>query len=239
MNRPKRRHTGMNTIRIVMSLLLVSAIWATFTTVSGVQASQVNTWFQSEVLKAKDVTYKAGEYQHKQVLLQEKNLPRYETAHATLSERVTAHGQGEKDLDESEDWSKYPTHHVEATGYTAGYESTGKVPGDAAYGITYSGVPVTRDVFSTIAADTSVFPIGTVLYIPGYGYGVVADTGSAIKGNKIDLFYHTVDDVYERWGKKDLDVFIVEEGSGSLSQEELDAMNEDEAVQVFREQIDP
>lgn len=222
-----------------MSFLLISALWATFTTISGVQASHVNAWFQSEVMNAKDEPYKAADYQQKQLFLQEKSLPRYETAHATLSERIETNGLGEKDLDESEDWSKYPTHHVEATGYTAGYESTGKIPGDAAYGITYSGVPVTRDVFSTIAADTSVFPIGTVLYIPGYGYGVVADTGSAIKGNKIDLYYHTVDDVYERWGKKDLDVFIVEEGSGSLSEEELEAMNEDEAVQVFREQIDP
>jgi 3D (Asp-Asp-Asp) domain-containing protein len=40
----------------------------------------------------------------------------------------------------------------------------------------------------TIAADTSVFPYGTVMYVPGYGYGVVQDTGGAIKGAHIDLY---------------------------------------------------
>lgn len=73
---------------------------------------------------------------------------------------------------------------VIATGYTAGVESTGKRPGHPQYGITYSGVKVRRDQVSTIAADPRLFPIGTLLYIPGYGYGVVADTGSAIKGKR-------------------------------------------------------
>lgn len=68
-----------------------------------------------------------------------------------------------------------------ATGYTAGAESTGKSPGHPQYGITYSGVKVKRDLYSTVAADPSVFPIGTILFIPNYGYRVVADTGSKLK----------------------------------------------------------
>lgn len=40
----------------------------------------------------------------------------------------------------------------------------------------------------TIAADTSIYPYGTVMYIPGYGYGRVEDTGGAVKGQHIDLF---------------------------------------------------
>ncbi|MTE25072.1 hypothetical protein GJQ66_12845, partial [Microbacterium sp. ZXX196] len=87
------------------------------------------------------------------------------------------------------DWSQYQKRQVVATGYTAGYESTGKNPNHPSFGITYSGVKVKRDLYSTIAADISVFPIGTVLFIPDYGFGVVADTGSAIKGNKLDLYY--------------------------------------------------
>ena len=48
---------------------------------------------------------------------------------------------------------------VTATGYTAGYESTGKKPGHPQYGITYSGVKVKRDrnTLSTIAADLMYF----------------------------------------------------------------------------------
>ncbi|MBW7908620.1 MAG: 3D domain-containing protein [Kiritimatiellae bacterium] len=43
----------------------------------------------------------------------------------------------------------------------------------------------------TIAADTSIFPFGTVMYVPGYGYGRVEDRGGDIKGYHIDLFYRT------------------------------------------------
>ncbi len=53
-------------------------------------------------------------------------------------------------------------------------------------GITASGVKAKK---GTIAADTSRFPFGTVMYIPGYGYGKVEDRGRLNKGNSIDLFF--------------------------------------------------
>ncbi|WLR61800.1 3D domain-containing protein [Pseudalkalibacillus hwajinpoensis] len=137
----------------------------------------------------------------------------------------------------SQDWSQYPTHTVTATGYTAGEESTGKTPEHPAYGITYSGVKVKRDLYSTIAADTSVFPIGSVLFIPEYGFGVVADTGSAITGKRIDLYYDTVNDVYNEWGKKTLDVYLIEKGDGTLTEEMLLTLNEEESMQVFRQEL--
>ena len=40
----------------------------------------------------------------------------------------------------------------------------------------------------TIAADTTLYPYGTIMHIPGYGYGRVEDTGGAIKGRHIDLY---------------------------------------------------
>ncbi|KHF28343.1 Cell wall-binding protein YocH precursor [Anoxybacillus sp. BCO1] len=139
-------------------------------------------------------------------------------------------------LEEAFDWSQYPSVTVVATGYTAGVESTGKTPDHPSYGITYSGVRVKRDLYSTIAADLNIFPIGTILFIPGYGYGVVADTGSAIKGHKIDLYYETVDDVYKHWGKKKVNVYVVKRGDGTLSEQEMIALNENESMQVFRQQ---
>jgi len=110
---------------------------------------------------------------------------------------------------------------VTATGYTAGVESTGKRPGDRGYGITYSGVRVRRGVVSTIAADPEVFPIGTLLYIPGYGYGVVADTGKAIKGNRIDLYFEMPGQVYREWGKRTVRVDVLVRGNGKLSEKRL------------------
>lgn len=121
---------------------------------------------------------------------------------------------------------KYPKVTVVATGYTAGVESTGKSPGHPAYGITYSGVRVRRDVFSTIAADPTVFPLGTVLYIPGYGFGVVADTGSAIKGHTLDLYFETVEEIYEQWGKKQVEVYLIHRGDGTVTEESLARLNQ-------------
>ncbi|WNR43559.1 3D domain-containing protein [Paenibacillus roseipurpureus] len=116
--------------------------------------------------------------------------------------------------------SKYTVVEVTATGYSAGKESTGKNPDHPSYGITYSGIKVKRDdkALSTIAADTKIFPLGTVLFIPGYGYGVVADTGSAIKGKKIDLYFNTKDQVYKEWGKKTVKVFVVKRGNGKVTE---------------------
>lgn len=115
---------------------------------------------------------------------------------------------------------------VVATGYTAGVESTGKRPGHPQYGITYSGVKVRRDFVSTIAADPKVFPIGTVLYVPGYGYGIVADTGSKIKGKKIDLYFETRKQVFTQWGKRKVTVYVLKRGNGKLTEARLTQLNE-------------
>lgn len=153
-----------------------------------------------------------------------------------LSESETVSTTTSPTLEDAFDWSQYPKHTVTATGYTAGVESTGKSKGHPEYGITYSGVKVKRDLFSTVAADLDVFPIGTILFIPGYGYGVVADKGGAIKGNELDLYYETVEDVYKQWGKKKVEVYVVQTGNGKLTEEQLQALNEDKALQVFRQQ---
>nr|WP_231891477.1 3D domain-containing protein [Paenibacillus swuensis] len=123
------------------------------------------------------------------------------------------------------DIKNYKSVEVTATGYYAGVESTGKRPGDKAYGITYSGVKVKRDTVSTIAADPRVFPIGTILLIPGYGYGVVADTGSAIKGHKIDLYFDTKNQIYKEWGKKKVGVRVIRTGTGKFNERMMSDLN--------------
>lgn len=140
-------------------------------------------------------------------------------------------------LEDMIDFEQYPKVKVVATGYTAGYESTGKTPSHPAYGITYSGLEVTRDLYSTIAADLSIYPLGTIMYIPDYGYGVVADKGSAIRGQKIDLYFPTVEDVYAQWGKKEVEIYIIELGDGELTEAQLKQLNENEALQVFRDAL--
>jgi len=72
-------------------------------------------------------------------------------------------------------------------------------------GLTASGVMAKR---GTVAADPSI-PFGTILYIPGYGYGRVEDRGGAIKGNKLDLWFPSHQKARE-WGRKNLTVTIYE-----------------------------
>jgi 3D (Asp-Asp-Asp) domain-containing protein len=59
----------------------------------------------------------------------------------------------------------------------------------------------------TIAADTSVFPFGTIMYIEGYGYGRVEDRGGAINGNHIDLYFKSHKQA-RIWGRKELPVKV-------------------------------
>lgn len=56
----------------------------------------------------------------------------------------------------------------------------------------------------TIAADTKYYPIGTEIYVPGYGWGVVEDRGSAIQGpERIDVYFPSHQRALE-WGKQEL-----------------------------------
>jgi 3D (Asp-Asp-Asp) domain-containing protein len=45
--------------------------------------------------------------------------------------------------------------------------------------------------------------------VPGYGYGVAADTGGAIKGNRIDLCYDTGPEAID-WGRRTVTITIVQ-----------------------------
>ncbi|MBD1380840.1 3D domain-containing protein [Bacillus sp. IB182487] len=217
---------GSWSIRLLMTALFCLALVTTFETISGVKAGELVNF---------PADHKDGEgHSFKLFGLSFKMLQKQPVSKNFISSSEEAVNQN-LSLEEEFERNNYPKKSVVATGYTAGYESTGKNPNHPEYGITYSGVKVKRDTFSTIAADLSVFPIGTVLFIPGYGYGVVADKGAAIKGAKLDLYYETVNDVYDHWGKKQLEVYIVKEGNGSLTEQELKMMNEEKTMQVVRQ----
>ncbi|MBS4190705.1 3D domain-containing protein [Bacillus sp. FJAT-49705] len=224
------------TRRIIMSILFLTALFTTFQSISGVQAKSFANYFNKEDLqRSKNEDDGIFDHSFKTVGIAFKYLKQLANSDLKISSSLAVTGQPLK-LEDAIDWTKYPVRKVTATGYTAYYESTGKNPGHPGFGITYSGVKVKRDLYSTVAADLNVFPLGTILFVPGYGYGVVADKGGAIKGNKVDLYYETVDDVYNQWGKKTLDVYIVEMGDGSITEEEILALNEEESMQVFRQQ---
>ncbi len=84
------------------------------------------------------------------------------------------------------------------TAYNGARTASGRV---AAYGI--------------VAVDPRVIPLGTKLYIEAvdgswvYGYAIAGDTGGAIKGNKVDLFYNSTSECY-RFGRRPARVYVLE-----------------------------
>ena len=62
--------------------------------------------------------------------------------------------------------------------------------------------------YGVVAVDPKVIPLGTKLYIEGYGYAVAEDTGGAIKGNRIDLCF-TSRAQADNFGRRNVKVYIL------------------------------
>lgn len=97
------------------------------------------------------------------------------------------------------------------------YTSAMKVKATAYYNsgsngnhITATGARTVRNQngYSTIAVDPRVIPLGTKVFVDGYGYAIAADTGGAIKGDKIDLFMDSRDEAYD-WGVRYVTIYIL------------------------------
>ncbi|NTU72444.1 MAG: DUF348 domain-containing protein [Coriobacteriia bacterium] len=87
---------------------------------------------------------------------------------------------------------------VEATGYAPG-------SGGADHRCA-TGALATRGV---IAVDPRMIPLGTHVYVPGYGYAVAADTGGDIKHDRIDVCYDTYDEAI-RWGRRTVTIIVLD-----------------------------
>lgn len=86
---------------------------------------------------------------------------------------------------------------MESTAYTGGtLTATGTSPVRNENGL------------STIAVDPSVIPLGSLLYIDGYGYAIAEDTGGSIKGNIIDLYLNSYDECIN-WGRQNVSVYLI------------------------------
>ena len=91
--------------------------------------------------------------------------------------------------------------YVTATAYTAYCNGCS--------GITATGVNLKSNPnLKVIAVDPSVIPLGSKVWVEGYGYAVAGDTGGAIKGNKIDLFMSSKSEAYD-FGRKKVRVKIL------------------------------
>jgi 3D (Asp-Asp-Asp) domain-containing protein len=92
--------------------------------------------------------------------------------------------------------------HMESTAYDPGPGSCGP----HATGRTAIGMRAGRGI---VAVDPRVIPLGTRVYVEGYGAAIAADTGGAIKGNRIDVCFPTRREALN-WGRRTVTVVIVD-----------------------------
>jgi len=92
---------------------------------------------------------------------------------------------------------------MEATAYSSD-------PADAMGGgtVTATGQNLLSNPMA-VAVDPSVIPLGTRLYVEGYGEAIASDTGGAIQGNIIDVHFPTYDQCVQ-WGRRQVQVTILD-----------------------------
>jgi 3D (Asp-Asp-Asp) domain-containing protein len=117
-------------------------------------------------------------------------------------DKVVAVGTKELDIQVSRGAETGTEFYVNTTAYTAYCNGCS---GRTATGFDLRANPGAK----VIAVDPRVIPLGTKVYVEGYGYAVAADTGGAIKGHKIDVFFPTKADAF-RWGVRKVKIKILQ-----------------------------
>jgi peptidoglycan DL-endopeptidase CwlO len=92
-----------------------------------------------------------------------------------------------------------------ATPPASGNRITVSSTGYCLRGTTATGIPV---AWGVIATDPSFIPLGTRMFVSGYGEGVAADTGSAVKGAVIDLWFPTCGQAIA-WGRRTVTITLL------------------------------
>jgi len=96
---------------------------------------------------------------------------------------------------------------VTLTAYSAGASSTGKDDSHPQYGLTFTGTTVTEG--RTIAVDKNVIPLGWWVYIEGLGFRRAEDTGSAVKGSIIDVYFDSTSYANKFGTKRGYTVYVI------------------------------
>lgn len=162
----------------------------------------------SEPVEASTPVNEAKEQEKEEVVEQEETTtvqtvatePAPEQKTATVSSAATQAQSEENRQTGSEESGNVMR--MEATAYTADC--------DGCSGITATGINLKENRNAKIiAVDPAVIPFGTKVHVEGYGRAVAADTGGAIKGNRIDVHMPTKEEAL-KWGRRNVNVTILE-----------------------------
>jgi len=91
------------------------------------------------------------------------------------------------------------------TMHASAYDPSPATIGPGATGITKMGIPAG---FGIVAVDPRLIPLGSRVFVEGYGYAIAADIGSAIKGHRIDLCYESRGSAL-RFGRRTVKVHVL------------------------------
>lgn len=110
-----------------------------------------------------------------------------------LIEEATTPPAPEPDLNET----GKKTYMMESTAYTGG-------------GLTAMSLKPVRNPngLSTVAVDPKVIPLGSKVYVSGYGVAIASDTGGAIKGHIVDVYFNTYNECIN-WGRRHVEVTVL------------------------------
>ncbi|MFE4093703.1 LysM peptidoglycan-binding domain-containing protein [Priestia sp. YIM B13484] len=122
-------------------------------------------------------------------------------AQAEQAQKEQQQAQAQQQPAESSQQASGKSMTVEATAYTA---NCAGCSGTTATGVDLKANPNQK----VIAVDPSVIPLGSKVYVEGYGEAVAADTGGAIKGNRIDVFVPSEGDA-QQFGRKSVKITVM------------------------------
>lgn len=202
------------TTSIAISLLSINGIYAQASVLNNINSEAVNASY----LEKKDLNTNIYDFNNHIYAVNINNIDNsinidFKSKSETIINDLNIHNKNieEKKVDDALSTTNYDNIKIESNP-TNNYKEVYTMMSTAYAGdtITYMGTTPVRDPdgISTIAVDPSIIPLGSKVYIPGYGLAIASDTGGLIKGNRIDLFLNSEDECIN-WGVQTVSLYLI------------------------------
>ena len=202
------------TTSIAISLLSINRIYAQASVLNNINSEAVNASY----LEKKDLNTNIYDFNNHIYAVNINNIDNsinidFKSKSETIINDLNIHNKNieEKKVDDALSTTNSDNIKIESNP-TNNYKEVYTMMSTAYAGdtITYMGTTPVRDPdgISTIAVDPSIIPLGSKVYIPGYGLAIASDTGGLIKGNRIDLFLNSEDECIN-WGVQTVSLYLI------------------------------
>lgn len=199
----KKLAVSLAAIAFTLALLMTSASAETYEVEKGDNLWNIAETYDIEVIELMHINRLDSSIIHPEQILDISDELEEAKDNQSNDDKASKSDEGEKEKsgDESEN-PEGETLSLEATAYTASCEGCS--------GVTHQGTDLDANPDEkVIAVDPDVIPLGSEVYVEGYGYATADDIGGDIKGNRIDVFIPSEEDALD-FGRQSVDVTIVE-----------------------------